>query len=195
MDLTLPKEDIETQEIDINSNCNEPSNFTSLPIRRLNTQSLSPMPPSLAKIDMNTNPFNTMNIDINIIPGPISLQCDNIQFIKSWIKYIFQSALSVTSHTITFLITILWIRFMFSSYYQYQRNQNSDINDVSKYALSILSYLPFSSWVWIAICVSNIIFFLGLMIQCLIIPIAWNFEDNSNTKLLRYFIILFIICC
>eukprot|EP01083_Nonionella_stella_P040815 110639_1 len=46
---------------------------------------------------MHSNPFNsTMNIDI--IPGPISLRGDNIDFIKSWIKYICQSAISVPSH-------------------------------------------------------------------------------------------------
>eukprot|EP01083_Nonionella_stella_P273553 927976_1 len=40
---------------------------------------------------MHSNPFNsTMNIDI--IPGPISLRGDNIDFTKSWIKYICQSA-------------------------------------------------------------------------------------------------------
>eukprot|EP01084_Bolivina_argentea_P010644 19839_1 len=150
-----------------------------LPTRRLDM---------LSAIDRN--PFNTTNP--GVIPGPVSLQCDNIQFIKSWIKYIFQSTISVTFHTVTFLMAILWIRFVYSSYYQYQYTHNKDTNDISKYKISILSYLPFSSWIWIAISLTNIILFLGYMIQCWIIPIQWNFEDNSNTKLFRYFGIIFI---
>ena len=149
----------------------------------------------LASIQMDRNPFNSMTMNnFGIIPGPISFRCDNIQFIESWIKYIFQSAICVICHTFTFFITILWIRFIFSSYYDYEfENRNNNNNNIKSYKLSILSYLPFSSWIWIIICLTNIIFFLGFMIQTWVIPIQWNFEDNSNTKLFRYFGIFFIL--
>ena len=157
---------------------------------RLNTQSLSPR--GVPTMQMQHNPF----IDANsgIIPGPMSLNCDNSQFINSWIKYILQSAICVTTHTLSFFITILWFRFLFSSYFEYQyHNHHNNDNDLSRYTESILSHLPGSSWIWIALCMTNIVFCLGFMIHFWIMPIQWNFEDNSNTKLFRYFGISFVI--
>ena len=129
------------------------------------------------------------------IPGPISMRCDNYSFTASWIKYVFQSAITVISHTLSFIVAILWIRFLFSSYYHYQASNqdHKHKNDISAYIQSILFYLPFSSWIWIALCLTNTLFFVGFMMQTWIIPILWNFEGHSNAKLFRCFALAFIL--
>jgi len=135
--------------------------------------------------------MTAQHIGIQIIPGPISLRCDNRQFLKSWMKYILQSAICVITHTLSFLVALFWMRFLFTRYYASQHG--SQHNDIAAHTSSILSFLSFSSWLWAALCVTNIIFFLGFTIQTWVIPIQWNFEDASNTKLFRTFGVAFIL--
>ena len=91
---------------------------------------------------MQHSPFSESNM--GIIPGPMSLNCDNSQFINSWTQYILQSAICVTTHTLSFFITILWLRFLFSSYFKYQHDSHHD-NDLPRHTASILSHLAGSS--------------------------------------------------
>lgn len=135
--------------------------------------------------------MTAQHIGIQIIPGPISLRCNNAQFLASWMKYILQSAICVTTHTLSFLVALFWVRFVFTRYYASQHG--SPHNDIAAHTSSILSFLSFSSWLWAALCVTNIVFFLGFTIQTWVIPIQWNFEDASNTKLFRTFGVAFIL--
>lgn len=161
--------------------------FESLSTGRLNTRSLSPR--ALPAMGHSANPFGGRSV--GIIPGPMSLSCSNAQFVESWLKYVVQSAICVTTHSLSFLLAVLWLRFVFSSYLEWE-SANRGANDLSRATASILSQLPSWSWIWVALCFSSIAFSLGFQIQLWVTPIQWNFEDAANTELFRVTGICFV---